>query len=103
MSSGEPCVHCGGKGLILCEVMRKFGKEKSLFAIEGIPTISCPHCGESWFAAQTMHEIEQIKRLRKSEAVNRDERENALRRAARRIESDIQFASIRAVSDDVGV
>ena len=53
--------------------MRKFGKEKSLFAIEGIPTISCPHCGESWFAAQTMHEIEQIKRLRKSAVIEREE------------------------------
>ena len=87
----------------LREVARNFGKGKSLLAIEGIPMISCPHCGESWFAAQTMHEIEQIKWLRKSKAVNRDERENALCRAARRIESDIQFASIRAVSDDVGV
>ena len=87
----------------LREVARNFGKGKSLLAIEGIPMISCPHCGESWFAAQTMHEIEQIKRLRKSVAVNRNERESALCGAARRIESDFQFASIRAVSDDVGV
>ncbi len=39
--------------------------------IEGIPLIACPHCGESWFTAQTMHEIERIKRLRKSVAVKR--------------------------------
>ncbi len=32
---------------------------------------SCPHCGESYFTAQTMHEIERIKTLRKSVAVAR--------------------------------
>jgi hypothetical protein len=34
--------------------------------IERIPQEACPHCGESYFTAQTMHEIERIKRLRKS-------------------------------------
>ena len=32
---------------------------------------SCPGCGESYFTAQTMHEIERIKALRKSVAVSR--------------------------------
>ena len=32
---------------------------------------SCPHCGESYFTAQTMHEIERIKALRKSLAAAR--------------------------------
>lgn len=32
---------------------------------------SCSRCGESYFTAQTMHEIERIKALRKSVAVNR--------------------------------
>lgn len=32
---------------------------------------SCPHCGESYFTAQTMREIERIKALRKSVAVAR--------------------------------
>ena len=32
---------------------------------------SCPHCGASYFTAQTMHEIERIKTLRKSVAVAR--------------------------------
>ena len=39
--------------------------------IEGIPMWSCPHCGESYFTAQTMHEVERIKALRKSVAVDR--------------------------------
>ena len=43
-----------------------------MLLIEGIPMISCPHCGESWFTARTMHEIERIKRLRKSVAVKRE-------------------------------
>ncbi len=29
---------------------------------------SCPACGESYFTAQTMHELERIKTLRKSVA-----------------------------------
>ena len=32
---------------------------------------SCPHCGESYFTAQTMHELERIKALRKSVAVRK--------------------------------
>jgi len=32
---------------------------------------SCPRCGESYFTAQTMHEIERIKALRKSVAIER--------------------------------
>ena len=72
MSSDEPCVHCSKKGLLLRGVTRSFGKGSALLLIERIPMISCPHCGESWFTAQTMHEIERIKRLRKSVAVKRE-------------------------------
>jgi hypothetical protein len=32
---------------------------------------SCSRCGESYFTAQTMHEIERIKALRKSVGGNR--------------------------------
>ena len=60
MPPDQKCVHCGRNGLQLREVARNFGKGKSLLAIEGIPMISCPHCRESWFAAQTMHEIEYV-------------------------------------------
>jgi len=47
------------------------GKGASLLVIESIPMWSCPNCGESYFTAQTMHEIERIKALRKSVAVSR--------------------------------
>jgi hypothetical protein len=39
--------------------------------VEAIPMWSCPSCGESYFSAQTMHEIERIKALRRSLAVKR--------------------------------
>jgi len=32
---------------------------------------SCPRCGESYFTAETMHEIERIKTLRSSMASKR--------------------------------
>ncbi|AUB83020.1 hypothetical protein [Candidatus Thiodictyon syntrophicum] len=33
--------------------------------------VSCPHCGESYLTAATMHEIERIKLHRKNLAVER--------------------------------
>lgn len=71
MHSDEPCVHCARPGLQTRAVTRSFGKGSDLLVIEGIPAISCPHWGESWFTAQTMHEMERIMRLRKSVAVKR--------------------------------
>ena len=52
-------------------VTRSFGKGAGLLVIESIPMWSCPSCGESYFSAQTMYEIERIKALRKSVAVSR--------------------------------
>jgi YgiT-type zinc finger domain-containing protein len=52
-------------------VTRSFDKGAALMVVESIPMWSCPSCGESYFSAQTMHEIERIKALRKSIAVNR--------------------------------
>jgi len=52
-------------------VTRTFGEGQSLLVIEGVPMLSCPHCGESYFSAATMHELERIKALRKSVAVDR--------------------------------
>ena len=40
--------------------------------IEKIPMISCPHCGQSYFTARTLHEIERLKVLRNSVALKRD-------------------------------
>jgi YgiT-type zinc finger domain-containing protein len=67
--SSDTCANCGKAGVHLREVTRSFKVDGMLMLIERIPQISCPHCGESYFTAQTMHEIERIKRLRKSLAV----------------------------------
>ena len=71
ISAEKQCAHCGGGPLQLKYVTRSFGKGAALLVIEGIPMWSCSRCGESYFTAQTMHEIERIKALRKSVAISR--------------------------------
>lgn len=65
------CASCGKPGVQMRQVTRSFGRESSLLMIEEIPLWTCPHCGESYFTAQTLHEIERIKTLQKSVAVER--------------------------------
>jgi YgiT-type zinc finger domain-containing protein len=38
----------------------------NLLVIENIPMVSCPHCGSSYFTAETLREIERIKLHRKN-------------------------------------
>ena len=65
------CASCGKPGVQMRQVTRSFGRGSKLLLIEDIPLLTCPHCGESYFTAQTLHEIERIKALRKSVAVER--------------------------------
>ena len=65
------CASCGQPGVRLRKVTRSFGRGPSLLVIEDIPLWTCSHCGESYFTAQTLHEIEHIKALCKSVAVDR--------------------------------
>ncbi|MBI5504790.1 MAG: type II toxin-antitoxin system MqsA family antitoxin [Deltaproteobacteria bacterium] len=69
--SSKACASCGRAGIQSRNVTRSFGAGKALLVIEGIPVWSCPHCGESYFTADTMHEVERIKTLRKSVAVDK--------------------------------
>ena len=39
--------------------------------IENVPVVTCPHCGESYLTAQTLHEVERLKRRRQEIAVKR--------------------------------
>ena len=64
-------MHCGSDRVQLKQVTRSYGKGEALLVIENIPMWSCPDCGESYFTAQTMHEVERIKALRKSVAKSR--------------------------------
>ena len=36
-----------------------------MLVVEGIPKVTCPNCHESYFTAQTMHELERIETTRK--------------------------------------
>jgi YgiT-type zinc finger domain-containing protein len=71
MSSSLNCAHCGSERVQLKHVTRSYGQAADLLVIEKIPMWSCPKCGESYFTAQTLHEVERIKALRKSVAKSR--------------------------------
>jgi YgiT-type zinc finger domain-containing protein len=71
MPSEKVCANCDSKKIQLKLVTRSFGKADDLLVIESIPMWSCTACGESYFTAQTMHEIERIKTLRKAIAKKR--------------------------------
>ena len=65
------CDICGRAGVRIRRITRTYGKGKNLLVIENIPVVSCPHCGESYLTAETLHEIERLKLHRKSLAVER--------------------------------
>ena len=65
------CDICGKEGTRIRKITEACGKGKDLLVIENIPMISCPNCGESYFMADTLHEIERIKLLRKNFAEKR--------------------------------
>ena len=45
---------------------RSYGKGANLLVIENVPVIVCPHCGESYLTAETLHELGRIKLHRRS-------------------------------------
>ena len=65
------CDICGKKGARIRRLTRTYGKGKTEFLIRGVAVVSCPHCGESYLTAQTLRDIDRIKRNRKVLAVNR--------------------------------
>ena len=65
------CDICGKEGAKIRRVARTYGKGDNLLVIENVPVVSCPHCGESYLTAETLHEIERIKLHRESFAVER--------------------------------
>jgi YgiT-type zinc finger domain-containing protein len=65
------CDICGQPGARIRRVTETYGQGKELLVIENIPLVICPHCGESYLTADTLHEIERIKLHRRSFAVER--------------------------------
>jgi len=51
------CDICGQEGVKLRKVAETYSKGRDLLEIEDIPMISCPHCGESYFTAETLHKV----------------------------------------------
>lgn len=60
------CDICGQSGAEVRYLTRSYGKGASLLVIENVPVVVCPHCGESYLTAETLHEIERIKLHRRS-------------------------------------
>ncbi len=65
------CDICGKDGARTRRVTRSYGKGESLLVIEDVPVVSCPHCGESYLTAETLHEIERLKLLKRNLASKR--------------------------------
>lgn len=65
------CDLCGKEGIITRYISRSYGKGDDLLVIENIPLLSCPNCGESYFTAKTLHEIDKIKKHRQTVAIQR--------------------------------
>jgi len=65
------CDVCGKEGARVRRVTRSYGRGENLLVIENVPVVSCPHCGESYLTAETLHELERIKRQRRQVAVTR--------------------------------
>jgi YgiT-type zinc finger domain-containing protein len=66
------CEICGQDGAQIRYMTRSYGKGATLLVIEDVPVIVCPHCGESYLTAETLHEIERIKLHRRSLAKPRN-------------------------------
>ena len=60
------CDLCGEGGAQIRYMTRSYGKGATLLIIEDVPVVVCPHCGESYLTAETLHEIERIKLHRRS-------------------------------------
>ena len=44
---------------------RIYGRGMTLLVIENVPVFVCPHCGESYVTAETLHTVERIKQHRR--------------------------------------
>ncbi len=65
------CDLCGKPGARIRHITETHGKGNDLLVIQDIPMVSCPHCGEAYFTAETLHEVDRLKRQRRALAVQR--------------------------------
>ncbi len=60
------CENCGKQNAKIKKVSRSYGKGNELFVLDNIPVIYCPDCKENLLTSKTMHEIERLKKYKKS-------------------------------------
>jgi YgiT-type zinc finger domain-containing protein len=65
------CDICGQEGARIRKITETYGKGDNLIVIENIPIVRCTRCGESYFTAETLHEIERIRMHHKTFTVER--------------------------------
>jgi YgiT-type zinc finger domain-containing protein len=65
------CDVCGKLGARIRHVNETHGQGNDLLVIQNVPMVSCPNCGEAYFTAETLHEVERLKRQRRALAVER--------------------------------
>ncbi len=65
------CDVCGKSGARIRRVTETYGKGNDLLVIENVPLVACPNCRESYFTADTLHEIERIRLHRHNFAIER--------------------------------
>lgn len=59
------CDICGKKQARVRSTTQTYGKGSDLLVIENVPVISCRNCGESYFTAETLIQLDRIRRERK--------------------------------------
>lgn len=55
------CDNCGNSYAKIQHISKRHRNGATLLVIENVPIISCLKCGESYLAAETLHEIESPK------------------------------------------
>ncbi len=65
------CTICGQEEARIRYLSRSYGNGEALLVIENVPVVSCSNCGESYLAAETLHEIARIRKERQSYTVER--------------------------------
>ena len=65
------CAVCGKPGIRMRYMTRSYGRGPTLLIVENVPVLVCPHCGESYVTADTLHALERIKLYRRKLAAPR--------------------------------
>lgn len=65
------CDRCGKAGARVVRTTETYGEGRSLFVIERIPMVRCPHCRERYYTAETLRKVDRIRREKRMRAVDR--------------------------------